>query len=171
MKRSKIWLAVGLVSGLVVAGTSALAADTNPPATNDNQQSQTAPQEPCKDSNHGEGKGHGKGKHGQGKHGMQHGMSMGQKGQDHTALLDLLQMDEQAFKEARQAGKSIVEIAAEKGISEQQVLDTLVKEASQRLDDAVASGKMTQEQATAMKDKMTERIKQMIEKKGTHSPK
>lgn len=74
------------------------------------------------------------------------------------------------MKEARQAGKSIVEIAAEKGISEQQVLDVLVQQASKQLDDAVASGKLTQEQADAMKGKMTERIKNMIEMKGTHSP-
>lgn len=97
MKRSKIWLAVGLVSGMVVAATGALAAETNPPTANENQQSQATSQEPCKDNNHSGEKGYGNGKHGKGKHGMKQGMSMEQGRHDHAALLALLQMDEQTF--------------------------------------------------------------------------
>lgn len=85
---------------------------------------------------------------------------------DNSALLSLLQIDQATLKQELKAGKSLADIAAEKGVAEQQVIDTLVQQATQRIDQAVQNGKLTQDKADQMKAKLADRVKAMVEKKG-----
>jgi predicted DNA-binding protein YlxM (UPF0122 family) len=82
-------------------------------------------------------------------------------------LLTLLNIDAQTLKQDLKAGKSLADIAAEKNITEQQVIDLLVTDATQKLDQAVQSGKLTQDKADKMKTNLTDKIKKVVERKGT----
>jgi hypothetical protein len=81
-------------------------------------------------------------------------------------LLSLLKIDSNALQTELKAGKSLADIAQEKGVQEQQVIDLLVKQSEQRNDEAVKSGKLTQDKADQMKSKEQDRIKQQVEHKG-----
>lgn len=81
-------------------------------------------------------------------------------------LLSLLNMDADTLRQQLLSGKSLTEIASEKGISEQQIVDLFVKQGTQRIDEAVKAGKLTQEQADQLKSLLEERIKDGIEQKG-----
>ena len=59
-------------------------------------------------------------------------------------------------------GKSMADVAKEKGVDVQKVIDALVKEAQTRLDQAVTDGKLTQEKADAAKATVTERVTAMV---------
>lgn len=60
---------------------------------------------------------------------------------------------------ARQSGKSLVQIAEEKGVSQQQLVDYVVGQRSAQIDQLVKDGKLTQAQAELCKQYMTERVK------------
>lgn len=60
---------------------------------------------------------------------------------------------------ARHEGKSFVEIAADKGISESQLIDALIEEQETFLDAQVAQGRLTPEQAATAISKMEENLK------------
>ncbi|HJV47359.1 MAG TPA: hypothetical protein VJ824_16705 [Bacillota bacterium] len=91
----------------------------------------------------------------------------GNKGRmNNEELLSLLKMDEKTMQDEFKAGKSLADIADEKGVPEQQVIDLLVKQSQERTDQAVKSGKLTQEKADKMKANEQERIKQSVEHKG-----
>lgn len=81
-------------------------------------------------------------------------------------LLSLLNIDAQTLKQELKAGKSLADIAAEKKVSEQQVIDLLVSEATQKLDQAVQSGKLTQDKADKTKANLADHIKKVVEQKG-----
>ena len=59
-------------------------------------------------------------------------------------------------------GKSIADVAKEKGVDVQKVIDALVTEAKAKLAQAVTDGKITQERADQMSAKLTERITAMV---------
>lgn len=65
----------------------------------------------------------------------------------------------------RQSGKSLVEIAKEKGIAEQQVIDAIIKQRTQNIDAAADAGRITKEKADQVKAAMTEQVKQMVNAK------
>lgn len=60
---------------------------------------------------------------------------------------EILKMKVEDVAAARHAGKSLVEIAKEKGMSEADLLEALVAQTKARLDDLVSSGKTTRDQA------------------------
>ncbi|XEQ98874.1 hypothetical protein SPX_37660 [Sporomusa paucivorans] len=91
-------------------------------------------------------------------------------GFDNSELLALLKMDAATFKTERQAGKTLAAIAKEQGVSEQELKDFLVAQMTQRLDEGVKAGKLTVEKADKMKEKMEQRVDNMINSKG-HMPK
>ena len=57
-----------------------------------------------------------------------------------------------------QSGKTVAEVAADKGVDVQTVIDALVAEAKQHLDEEVASGEHTQAEADAKLAEITARI-------------
>jgi hypothetical protein len=85
---------------------------------------------------------------------------------NNKALLTLLKIDSDTLKQEFKAGKSLADIAAEKKVPEQQVIDLMVKESTQRIDQSVKSGKLTQEKADQMKAKLKDQITKSVERKG-----
>mgnify|MGYP005845506039 CR=1 FL=1 len=59
----------------------------------------------------------------------------------------LLGMTADEIRAERQNGKTLADIAKEKGVSEQQIIDAVVAEMKTTLDQAVKDGKLTQAQA------------------------
>lgn len=59
-------------------------------------------------------------------------------------------------------GKTIAQVAAERGVDVQTVIDAMVAELSTHLDEKVAAGDLTQEEADARKAEATERISEMV---------
>jgi hypothetical protein len=63
------------------------------------------------------------------------------------AITDLLGLTPGQLLDARAAGKTLLDIAKDKGITEQQLVDAIVADHKTTLDQAVKDSKMTQEQA------------------------
>lgn len=85
---------------------------------------------------------------------------------NNKALLTLLKIDSDTLKQEFKAGKSLADIAAEKKVPEQQVIDLMVKDSTQRIDQSVKSGKLTQDKADQMKAKLKDQITKSVERKG-----
>lgn len=85
---------------------------------------------------------------------------------NNKALLTLLKIDSDTLKQDFKAGKSLADIAAEKKVPEQQVIDLMVKDSTQRIDQSVKSGKLTQDKADQMKAKLKDQITKSVERKG-----
>jgi hypothetical protein len=64
--------------------------------------------------------------------------------------------------EAIRDGKSIADIARDKGVDVQTVIDAMVEAAETAIDEAQASGIVTEEQATRMKDGLEEQITRIV---------
>jgi polyhydroxyalkanoate synthesis regulator phasin len=73
---------------------------------------------------------------------------------DHKALREFLKIDEDTLKSEREAGKTMVEIAAERGISEQQLKDFHKAQMAQHVEQMIKEGRITAEQAEKMKERM-----------------
>ncbi|WP_426449895.1 hypothetical protein ACP26L_33355 [Paenibacillus sp. S-38] len=97
-----------------------------------------------------------------GKGGFGHGASL-----DNTELLTLLGLDAQGLRTELQSGKSLSDIAAAKGVSDQTLTDLLVKQESARLDQAVTDGKLTQAQADERKAQLSTQVAERIKQQGT----
>ena len=78
------------------------------------------------------------------------------------AAADALGMTWEEFCDARASGQTLAEIAAAQGVSEQQVIDAVVAERKAVLDQAVADGRLTQEQADWMLDRMEDNASFML---------
>jgi ribosomal protein S20 len=94
--------------------------------------------------------------------GMRHGF--GGIGQNVLATVaGVLGTDEETLKTQLRDGATIAEIAGDKT---QAVIDALVAEASAKIDQAVADGKLTQERADEMKANLADRITRMVNEGG-----
>lgn len=94
------------------------------------------------------------------------GMHMG-CGIDCEDIADFLGISREDFASARQSGQSIVQIAGEKGISEEQLVDYLTQKFNANIDQKVASGKINGEQADKLKQSMAERVKEDLNRTDT----
>lgn len=88
-------------------------------------------------------------------------MGAGIRGID--AAAEALGMDLADVAAARQDGKSLADLAAEKGISNETLINALLAARKAALDEAVASERITQEQADYMMEHMTENIADHID--------
>ncbi len=96
--------------------------------------------------------------------GLKHGF--GGIGQNVLATVAaVLGTDEATLQTRLREGSTIAEIAGDKT---QAVIDALVAEANQRIDQAVADGKLTQERADQMKANLVERITTMVNEGPRH---
>ncbi len=79
----------------------------------------------------------------------------------------LLKMTAEEIQAERQAGKSLAEIAASKGISTDELVSKIVDAKKVQLDALVADGKLSQAQADLMIERMTEQATSMVERETT----
>lgn len=75
-------------------------------------------------------------------------------------------IDKEALKKELKAGKSIAEVAKAKGIGEADLFDRLLAQRIQKLDEAVKAGKLPQEKAERMKERLPEHLKTVLNRKG-----
>jgi hypothetical protein len=78
----------------------------------------------------------------------------------------ILGVDQETLKQSLNAGKSLVDIAKEKGISEADLIQKLTDASNTRLDEAVKSGKLTQEKADEIKKNTSTKLKDFVNQKG-----
>ena len=93
---------------------------------------------------------------GRGGPGGGHGHGRGGHGLDAAATALGVTADE--LRTAIQGGQTIAEFAAEKGVDVQTVIDAMIADASTRINERVASGDMTQEEADEKLVELTTRI-------------
>ena len=74
-----------------------------------------------------------------------------------------LGVSEDDLKSALQDGKTIAEVAKEKGVDQQKVIDALIADAKTKTAAAVKEGKITQEQADQRLESLTERVTSFVE--------
>jgi hypothetical protein len=84
-----------------------------------------------------------------------------------AVVAKVLNLDVNAVLTDHQSGKSFVEIAQTKGMSEDALIKGILAERKTQLDQSVQAGGLTAEQAQLMLDRMDDEIKAMVEAKGT----
>lgn len=62
------------------------------------------------------------------------------------------------------SGKSIADVARDKGVDPQSIVDEIVSSITGRIDQRVADGKMSQEQADVMKQNLSQRVTDFVNK-------
>jgi len=78
------------------------------------------------------------------------------------AVSGLLGITSDELKTELRAGKSLAEIATEKGVDTQKVIDAIVAEMTEKVNEKVAEGKITQNQADTMLANAVERVTAMV---------
>ncbi|MBP1996511.1 hypothetical protein [Paenibacillus eucommiae] len=78
----------------------------------------------------------------------------------------ILGMDKQALEDSLKQGKSIVDVAKEKGISEADITAKLLKLRNDKIDSAVKSGKLDADKAKSIKQRMPAHLKFLLNDKG-----
>ncbi|MCM3146336.1 hypothetical protein [Brevibacillus sp. MER 51] len=82
---------------------------------------------------------------------------------ENTELLSLLKLDADKLKEELQAGKTLAAIAQAQGVDSADVVALLVDQQEAKLKEAVAAGKLTQEQADKLSENLSDRVKEQVE--------
>jgi hypothetical protein len=80
----------------------------------------------------------------------------------------ILGTDQQSLEKSLQSGKSIVDVAKEKGISEADLTSKLRVLREAKIQEAVKNGKLDAARADMMKQRLDEHLKFMINEKGLH---
>ena len=96
------------------------------------------------------------------------GHGRGHFGAGLDAAAEAMGIESEELRAALEDGSTIAEVAEAKGVDVQTVIDALVADAETHLDDAVAAGKLTEEQAATMKAYLTDRITAMVNGEGPH---
>lgn len=150
----KRWFGVGILVLVLTAALAgvALAQGTTPPAATDTR--------PC-------GLTPGAMPWGGGMRGGVAGRGMPDWAGADDAVQKLLGMTAEQLQAERWAGKSLVDVAAAKGVSEDALIAAIVESHKAALAQLVADGKLTQAQADAMAVRMQEQVKLMVERTGT----
>lgn len=92
------------------------------------------------------------------------------KGMNNQTLQSVLGLDVDQLKEQLKGGKSLEQIAADKGISKDDLTAKFQAAMEANIDQAIKDQKMTADQATQMKAKLPERIDRMITQTHIHQP-
>ena len=90
------------------------------------------------------------------------GPQHGPRGQLLQAVSNLLGMTPDQLRAELQGGRSLAQIAAERGIDEATLMQTISASVRARLDEAVAAGRLTPEQADARFARLQQRLGQWI---------
>ena len=84
-------------------------------------------------------------------------------GENAQALADTLGMDVEALGEALRSGSTLADVAAQQGLSVDAVVDVIVDSKTERIEGAVADGRITQEQADERLADLEERVTTGVE--------
>ena len=95
--------------------------------------------------------------------GMGRGMGHGRIGHGIEAAATALGMTSDELRTALRDGQTIAEVAAEKGVDVQTVIDAMAAEVKTHLDEEVAAGEHTQEEADAKLADAIERITERLD--------
>jgi hypothetical protein len=94
------------------------------------------------------------------------GMRRGRPGHFAGAGLEVaagaLGIEESALRDELHEGKTIADVAKEKNVDIQTVIDALVADATEKIDEAVAAGRLPQDRADEMKAHLEERVTAMV---------
>jgi hypothetical protein len=85
------------------------------------------------------------------------------RGEALEAAAAAIGIDEDALREALRDGPTLAEVAEANGVDPQVVVDALVAEANERLDEAVAEGRLSEERATELRAELAERITERVQ--------
>ena len=77
-------------------------------------------------------------------------------------ILETLGIDVATLREQLQAGSSLADIAEAQGVDVQALIDALVAEGSERIDEAVAAGRIDEAEATTRKAELETRITELV---------
>ena len=92
--------------------------------------------------------------------GVRHGAGMGMGWGGHGAALDtaaeVLGMTPEDLRVELRAGKSLADVAEEQGVDPQAICDAIHGQLEERIQEAVADGRLTQEQANQILERMAE---------------
>lgn len=80
-----------------------------------------------------------------------------------AAIADLFGMTPDELADARNDGQSLADLAGQKGVDQQTLVDTMLAQRKEMLAQAVADGRVTQEQADAMLERMTSRVQDRVD--------
>jgi hypothetical protein len=157
MSTKKIIGALAIAGGL--AGGGAVGAVLGTPgvssaqsSTSSDSSSSTAPDSPGAPGVPGEG------------HGPRFEMHGG--GVNLETAANALGMSPDDLRTELESGKTIAQVAGEKGVDVQTVIDAIVADASSHLDEAAAAGKITADEAAARKAELPTRIADLVNNGG-----
>ena len=86
----------------------------------------------------------------------------GGPGRNLSAAATALGISEADLRTALESGQTIAQVASDKGVDVQVVIDALVAEANTHIDSEVASGEITQAEADAKKADVVQRVTDMV---------
>ena len=84
------------------------------------------------------------------------------RGEKLGGLAELVGTDAQSLREALKEGQTLAEVAVSNGIEAQTVIDALVAIANERIDEAVAAGKLTDAEAEEKRAEVETRISSFV---------
>ena len=84
------------------------------------------------------------------------------RGEGLDAAATALGVTDDELHTALESGKSIADVAKDKGVSVDKVIDAMVKDATTHIDQAVTDGKLTSDQAAQIKADLKTRITAMV---------
>ena len=90
----------------------------------------------------------------------------GHVGASLDAAAEALGVTADELRDALRDGKSIADVAGEKGVDVQTVIDALVADATAKIDEKVASGDLDADRAAELKENLVERITDMVNHEG-----
>lgn len=99
-------------------------------------------------------------RHGPGRHGRFGGPAA--RGAISDAVTELLGLDAETVRDELRGGKTLAELAEDNGVSTETLVDTLVAEASERLDVAVENGRIDDDKAAEFEQKLEEQITKRV---------
>ncbi len=88
------------------------------------------------------------------------------KAERRAAIAEVLGMTADELTEALSSGSTLAEIAEAQGVDVQNLVDFLVAQANEKIDEAVADGRLTDEEAAERRDGLAEKVEAVINGEG-----